>query len=162
MRVKSKTAINSFRAFTVLEICIVMALVSILSTLFFSSLQRFNTLLKNEVEIKQELNDFYLMRSALWRDLDESDSVKTDLDKTFIYSNKKIIIYEIENENLKRTINSVETKFPIRVEKMGIKNKSFFITFDWKDRIFDFRYPLMKSNDEFVNTYYLNKEWLNK
>lgn len=147
-------------AFTILEICIVIGFVGILSSLFFSSIQRFNLLLKNEVEIKQELTNFFMTRSAIWKDIDDTDSISIRQNIMYLFlKNKQFISYKIVDDQLVREIEQKEIILPHRILNIGLKNNTFFATFFLNGQQFDLNCPLRESKANQINAYYSEKKW---
>lgn len=147
-------------AFTILEICIVIGFIGVLSSLFFNAIQRFNVLLKSEVEIKQELNNFFLTRSAIWNDIDNSDSLS--IRNNIIYLHKKkypFISYHIVNEHLVREIEQKEVVLPHRVVNIGLNNNTFHATFILNGQEFDLNCPVSVSKTSQINSYYSETKW---
>ena len=94
--------ITRFTAFSVLEVTIVIALMALLSALFFGALNRFGEQIQNETRIKNELNDWYVVRANLWRELDEADSIQvTDNQASIFFGNDKTV-YKIIDDRLFR------------------------------------------------------------
>jgi len=93
---------NNIAAFTLFEVTMVLAIMGILVSIIAITLNRFNEQLKNSTQVQAELNDWYLFRSNLWRELYQSDSLKLDKDILAIYNSSDSILYTIENDTLKR------------------------------------------------------------
>src|ERR1051325_438842 len=92
-----KNNIPAYRiaAFSVLEVTVVIALMALLSGLFFSALNRFNEQVGTEKAIKEELNDWFAVRANLWRELDEADSVQVKDNSAELFMGKKRLRYAI-------------------------------------------------------------------
>jgi len=150
-------------AFSILEVTVVIALMALLSALFFGALNRFNEQIANETKIKNELNNWYVVRSNLWRELDEADSVHVKENTALIWHNKTNVSYRIENDELVRTSGEIIT--PMQLEMTSIKQENrrgnAFIEFTvrWKNEDMVLSYPVKASATDRINTYFLAKRW---
>ncbi len=150
-------------AFSILEVTVVIALMALLSGLFFAALNRFNEQIRNETNIKNELNEWFAVRSNLWRELDEADSIHVEKDKATIYLAGKPTEYSISNDKLVRKSGETVTPFPIemaaiRKEKHG-KSECVDFRVLWKNEEMILSYPLKTDLADRMNAYFLKKQW---
>jgi len=150
-------------AFSVLEVTIVIALMALLSALFFGALNRFGEQIHNETRIKNELNDWFVVRANLWRELDEADSIHVKENEASIYLGKNQTIYKIMDNRLFRMIN--ETEMDLKLEMNAIQQEEIkgrqYIAFkvNWKDDEMVLRYPVRSTVAHNVNHYFTQRLW---
>lgn len=153
MKIQRKIA-----AFTIFEITVVLAIMSILITIITISLNRFNEQIKSSSEIHEELNAFYIVRSSIWKELYESDSLFCEKNNLLIYQPQRIIEYFVDDEILYRKTDQITTdlKIPvtqiIETEKSGIKKIE--ISFLWKGEIMKLSYLNNIRPDVKINHYF--------
>jgi len=155
------------KAFTVLEIVLVMALTSIFLSILFSVLQRFNVAVSNEVKIKSELNAFFMMRSAIWKDLDQMDSLRMKAkNELTIYHGTNEISYKSIDNGFERSVANGSHSFPIALSEINTSKKKgvekLELIFEWKNRFVTMSYPLPHSHGETINNYFIEQQWLKK
>ncbi|HLP56114.1 MAG TPA: hypothetical protein VK151_13850 [Fluviicola sp.] len=155
--------ITRFTAFSVLEVTIVIALMALLSALFFGALNRFGEQIQNETRIKNELNDWYVVRANLWRELDEADSIQvTDNQASIFFGNNKTV-YKIIDDHLFRLVNETETD--LRLEMNAIQQEEIkgrhYIAFkiNWKESEMVLRYPIRSTVANTINHYFAQRLW---
>ncbi|MBI3237699.1 MAG: hypothetical protein HYZ43_02460 [Flavobacteriia bacterium] len=150
-------------AFSVLEVTIVIALMALLSALFFGALNRFGEQIQNETQIKNELNDWFVVRANLWRELDEADSIHVTNNQATIYFGKTQTLYKIMDNRLIRVIN--ETEMDLKLEMNAIQLEETkgrqYIAFkvNWKDDEMVLRYPVRSTVANNVNNYFSQRLW---
>lgn len=162
------------KAFTVFEITVVIAIMGILLTIITTALNRFNELVKQSSEVNQELNHFYAIRSNLWRELYEADSLKPEKNKLLLYIGTTIVQYEVKEEKLYRKtqhgeqelgldilgIESEEStapNLPTGQEDVGQeKGKRIKFRFIWKEEEMQLTYLYSAKLDQQINTYFQN------
>lgn len=139
---------HKIKSFSLFEVTVVLAVLSILITIITVSLNRFNEQLKNNAVIYDEMNHFYAIRSTIWNDYYQSDSITFEQNKLNLFSDSKAITYFLEDdllvrkneqqiENLKLVVNE------IKEEKKG--DKLFYqINFDWKNEDLVIQLPAKK------------------
>lgn len=160
---KNKPLTYRFAAFSILEVTVVIALMALLSALFFAALNRFNEQVRNETMIKNELNHWFMVRSNLWRELDEADSIRVTDNKALIYLAGVETEYSIAADKLVRRTG--ETTTPFEIEMAAIKQEkhdgSQCVDFQilWKNEEMILSYPLKSSLADRINKYYREKEW---
>lgn len=150
-------------AFSILEVTIVMALVALLSALFFGAMNRFGEQVKNETDLRNELNRWYAIRSNLWRELDDADSIHVEKDHAQLFLGKRTVEYNLMDGRLFRKVGEEQTDLELAMN--GIKqeehNGRAYVTFlfDWKKDEMALRYPLRSTAANQVNHYFENELW---
>lgn len=150
---------NNIAAFTLFEVTMVLAIMGILVSIIAITLNRFNEQLKNSTQVQAELNDWYLFRSNLWRELYQSDSLKLNNDILAIYHSSDSVLYTIEDDTLKRKSGKQDwasTHFEasgLREEILGGKHQ-FVFEFPWKNEVMHLRYSIKKTIKNQVDTYF--------
>jgi hypothetical protein len=150
-------------AFSILEVTIVIALVALLSTLFFGALSRFGQQVKKETDIRNELNHWFVVRANLWRELDEADSIHVEKDFARIYEQKRTVEYRLMDGRLFRKTG--EELEDLQLAMNGIKSEQLkgriYVTFlfDWKKEEMTLRYPLRSTAATQVNHYFEAALW---
>ncbi len=146
-------------AFTLFEVTVVLAIMSIMLTIISVSLNRFGEQIKNSSDVHQELNHFYIVRSNLWRELYESDSLLCTENRLTIYTAGREIEYRAEDENLLRKelrSEPVNMEQPVesikQVEKDG--EQIIEISFIWKDELMKLTYLNKAQLDVKINRYF--------
>ncbi|MCE3297042.1 MAG: hypothetical protein K0R65_2756 [Crocinitomicaceae bacterium] len=147
------------KAFTLFEVTVVLAIMSIMLTIISVSLNRFNEQIKNSSEIHQELNHFYIVRSNLWRELYESDSLTCDQNTLQIYKGTDRVDYTIEDELLQRkSLRSEIENMNLAVESIKTVEKDgeqlIEIAFIWKEEIMKLSYLNKAHLDLKINRYF--------
>jgi type II secretory pathway pseudopilin PulG len=155
--------INRLTAFSVLEVTIVIALMALLSALFFGALNRFGEQIQNETTIKNELNNWYVIRANLWRELDEADSIHVRDNQASIWLGKTQRTYKIINNHLFRVINETETDLKLEMNAIQLEETKGhqYVAFkiNWKDDEMVLRYPVRSTVAHQVNHYFTQQLW---
>lgn len=124
-------------AFTVMEIVMVLAIMGILITLVFTAINRFQQQAHINNKLHEELNQWYKFRALLWSELYELDSAKNQQNGLVLYSKKKQVFYQIENDTLYRSEQnkeSVSTGFEmvaLKIDSTQLGQELIF-EFQWK------------------------------
>lgn len=154
---------NKLSAFTVLEITIVLALTSLLTALFFGALNRFNVTMANETKIKNELNQLFLFRSNLWREMDESDSIKVENNVAQLFKDERVITYSGFEGQTKREMGETTRLFNLEVEHIEVKRingkEVIDFMFIWKQDELNIYFPLKQDTRQLINTYFKEEQW---
>jgi hypothetical protein len=147
-------------AFTILEALIVLALMSILTAFFFTTLNRLGDQMKNDVKIKSELNSWFLIRSNLYREFDEVDSVSTRKDNATLFFKNKTVNYSIKDQLLNREENG--NVMNLAIEMNGIEltreNRTVF-HFNWKGEDMALGFSADKNLKDRINHYFSTQPW---
>lgn len=146
-------------AFTLFEVTVVLAIMSILLTIVTVSLNRFNEQIKNSSEIHQELNHFYIVRSNLWRELYESDSLLCGQNRLQIFTAGQVVEYFTEDEILlRKSLRSEEENMKLAVESIKTVEKNgeevIEISFIWKEELMKLSYLNKAHLDLKINRYF--------
>ena len=146
-------------AFTLFEVTVVLAIMSIMLTIVTVALNRFNEQIKNSSKIHQELNHFYIVRSNLWRELYESDSLFCEQNRLQIFTQGNKIEYFVEDELLQRKDLRAESEnMNLAVESIKTvekeKEQVIEIAFIWKEEIMKLTYLNKAHLDSKINRYF--------
>jgi hypothetical protein len=156
--------ITRLKAFSILEVTIVIALMALLGGLFFGALNRFNEQIANETHIKNELNDWFVVRSNLWRELDEADSMTVKDNKAEIWLDGNEVAYTIVDNRLYRKTGASEAadmKIAMNAIELEEQRGRRYVAFkmDWKNDEMVLRFPLRATVAGRVNHYFTEKQW---
>lgn len=145
-------------AFTIFEVTVVLAIMSVLITIISFSLNRFNEQLKMSNDIGLELNQWRAIRSTLWREFYFSDSITIKNNILSIYSFEKEVNYKVDNDILYRKNNSDWNNLKLETEaiyEVATKDsRSFNIDFMWKNEIMTLSYPYNPTANIKINEYF--------
>jgi len=138
-------------------------MIALLSALFFGALNRFGEQIHNETLIKNELNDWYVIRANLWRELDDADSIQVQDNRAAIYLNGTKTAYSIVDNKLFRSIGELQMDMKIEMNAITLeehKNHQY-VAFNvaWKNEDMILRFPLRSSVASKVNHYFTNAQW---
>lgn len=98
----AENRLKSLPSFTILEVTIVVAVLSILVTIITITLNRFNEQLKVNRDIQQELNNWMLVRSNFWTEYYLSDSIGMNGQMLVLYQPHRSVVYKQEEDQLMR------------------------------------------------------------
>lgn len=157
---KGMRANNHIAAFTLFEVTVVLAIMSILISIIAVSLNRFNEQLKHSSEIQGELNQWYQFRANLWRELYVSDSLILNNEILSVYNGKSNVQYKIEEELLyRKNENSdwLDTKIPAEsiTEKISDQKRFLEFSFIWKGDPLKLVYLCQESIKSQIDSYFL-------
>lgn len=160
---KSRKATYRLSAFSVLEVTVVIALMALLSGLFFAALNRFNEQVRVEGAIKNELNNWFAIRSNLWRELDEADSMSIRPNSVTLFSGARSVRYFVQEDALWRNTGSDDANLNIPMlairQQQADRRECVEFLFDWKNGEMSLRYPLRSDLSAQVNNYFSSKKW---
>lgn len=149
---------SKIKAFSLFEVTVALAILSILLTIVTVALNRFNEQVKMSSDVHQELNQFYIVRSNLWRELYESDSIFCANNEAQIYFQGKESTYFIEDEVLLRKKDGTVTDLKIPIESISEieegENIKIVFSFTWKEEIMKLSYLKLASRESKINRYF--------
>lgn len=149
---------HHIKAFTVFEVTVVIAIMGILLTIITTALNRFNELVKQSSEVNQELNHFYAIRSNLWRELYEADSLKQEKNQLQLYFGTYTVQYEVKEEKLYR--KTQQNSQELGLDILGIESeesqrgKRIKFRFIWKDEEMQLTYLYSAKPNQQINAYF--------
>lgn len=157
MKLKSRR--GHIEAFTLFEVTVVLAIMSVLVTILAVSLNRFNEQLKNSTIVQGELNTWYQFRSNLWRELYTSDSLRFIDSELGIYHDSTSVSYKIEDDTLFRKGASMEwssTHMAASAITEVIENEQKIVSLDfiWKGELMQLRYLNAPSLKREMDSYF--------
>ena len=159
----NKPGIRRMAAFSILEVTVVLALMALLSALFFGALNRFSEQVAGETKIKNELNDWFAVRAHLWDALDTADSVLVRDNTATLWKTGDPMTYRIENDSLVRISGEETVSLKAEITEIRQDDRSgtryIVFAFRWKNDDMELSYPLKAGPAERVNTYFSAKRW---
>mgnify|MGYP003641178753 CR=1 FL=1 len=157
---RDKLQIDRINAFTIMEVTIVLAIMSLIIGIIATATNRFSEQLKSSSEISQELNQWNAMSSNLWRELYFSDSISTQNNELIIYQKEGEINYRILNQTIIRTLKSNSIDMGVSASAIYSEpNKgasTIIIDFLWKGEVMSLKFynkPLLANQ---INSYFEN------
>lgn len=149
---------KTVKAFTIVEITIVLGLMSMIIALISFSYNRFNEQLKKSVVLNDELNVFFAFRSNLWNELYQSDSIRIENNEILIYSPATIVNYRISQDFLERKVENewITTNFEMDKLALTERNLEQFVQFDfiWKEQVMRLEYLIQPSLKSEIDSYF--------
>ena len=146
------------KAFTILELTVVLAVLSVLVTIIAVALNRFNEQLKNSSEIHAELNEWFAFRSNLWSELYHADSVVCKKSEVSIFKSRQEIAYRAEDEMLERKTNGDWTSTGIFIENIEDEpaedGGTITFNFMWKNEIMKLSYQKIPKAKDIIDRYF--------
>ena len=153
----------TIKAFSILELAIVLSLTGLFISLFFLSVNSFNKSLQQEILIKNELNGFFQFRATFWQDMEKTDSFNLSKDRLTCFRDKDSMVYEIIDEKLSRSSKNHQTLLELNalsIEKTSLgRHEMITFNLEWKNTQFSLKYPLQKQNINSINNYFNRKAW---
>lgn len=146
-------------AFTVFEVTVVIAIMSVLITIISASLNRFNEQLKISQDISEEMNEWRMIRSTLWKDCYLADSMDFENGIISCYNGLNHIEYKSMDDQLYRARNANWEKLNMAVEDLRVESKdsvnyTYCIDFKWKGEPMYWRYHFASGIDQRINNYF--------
>jgi type II secretory pathway pseudopilin PulG len=147
-------------AFTIFEVTVVMAIMSVIITIISITFVRFHEQLKISQDISEELNNFRMVRSTLWKDFTTADSIAFDNEELKIYRDQMTIKYQAIDEKLHRNHTGEWQNLQLDVESIyqdslsGMKN--YHINFLWKGEEMDWNFMDKPSLAVRINNHFNN------
>ena len=152
---QSSTKIDGF---TIMEVLVVVAIMSVLISIIATTMNRFNEQLKFSGDIHQELNEWFAFRSNLWKELYAADSIRMEDNSLVIYTPQKNVRYRVEEEQLMRYQKGDWQPTNIQAESIYIQptGADRMVTFDflWKGDIMPLNYYYRPAINNRINAYF--------
>ena len=148
----------SVSAFTIFEVTVVLAIMSVLIAIISTSMNRFNEQLKISTEVHDELNHWWATRSVIWNDFYMADSIQFQAGELTLYNSVQTTLYKIQDDQLQRSFNDQWTNLEIESESISAEEKdgsySYHIHFPWKGESMDLSYHFQAGIDIKMNAYF--------
>lgn len=145
-------------AFTIFEVTVVMAIMSVIGAMVTFSVNRLMDQMAISEQLHTELNNFYKVRSTLWYDCALADSMNVDDQQLNVYKNGTSIHYKMTEESLVRIHNGNESSLNINAleikETVQENGSEISILFDWKSDPINWKFFNRANNAESVNQYF--------
>lgn len=143
-------------AFTIFEVTVVVAIMSVIISIIAVTVNRFNEQLKVSTDLSGELNEWYAFRSNLWREFYLSDSIRMKEGVCSIYGKDKEVSYRISNDHLARSTGGDwnSTGFEMESIKHNEREQRFDFNFQWKGEVMTMSYPDKPSIKASIDNYF--------
>lgn len=145
-------------AFTIFEVTIVLAIMSVIVSMVTFSVNRLFDQLHVSEEIHAKLNNFYKVRSTLWYDYTTADSLVCTDQKLQIYKYGEPITYLANEGNLLRVQSGMEYPMNIEVKRIeeivGDHGSEIIVLFDWNGEELPWRFFSQPDYAESVNQFF--------
>lgn len=148
------------KAFTILELLIVIAITGILVSFFYTSLNRFNEYMYRKVHESETTNTFHLFRSNLWQEIFTSDSIHIYTNQFVLYHSQDSIVYrkndqeQIERFKAGKEVNIFALEFESAKTQI-IQDESFLnFTFVYEGEKMNILAPCYPVVQNTINTYF--------
>lgn len=145
-------------AFTIFEVTIVLAVMSTLISIIAVSLNRFNEQLKMSSDIRIELNEWYAVRSVIWKDFYAADSVEMVANEMHIHTADGLRSYRISEGILERSNGAAWISMRMETEELYIDTlrsaEVCHMGFMWKEKPMDLRFAFQPGVDVRINRYF--------
>jgi type II secretory pathway pseudopilin PulG len=149
---------HSVPAFTIFEVTIVLAIMSVLVTMVTFSINRLFDQTRVTQEIHSELNNFYKVRSTLWYDCITADSLTLQAQEIHVFKKENKIQYSLDEEQLFRSVNGTKRPLDVIVRSLEMETtkegEEIVLTFDWKGEALPWRFFNRRDVAGSVNQYF--------
>lgn len=146
------------KAFTIFEVTLVLAIMSVLIGIIGSITNRFNEQLKNTSDIFSQLNEWRTVRSTIWTDFYNADSIKYNNGELQLFSTNNEVDYKVQEEKLFRNNTGVWLNLNITANSINAEEKKgafvYNIDFPWGDDIMTLKYHHKPSIDITINDFF--------
>jgi len=154
----SKVNQHIIPAFTIFEVTIVLAIMSVIVSMVAFSVQRLFHQMQVTEEIHAELNNFYQVRSTLWYDCITADSIVIQDQHFLTYSNGVAVQYQVAEEALFRNQNGLDKDLNVEVRSLESREveggSELVLTFDWKGEPLEWRFFNRPDVADGINQYF--------
>lgn len=137
---------------------VVLAVMSVLISIIAASLNRFNEQLKMAGDIRTELNQWYAVRSVIWKDFYAADSVQMEANEMHIYTATGLTSYRISEGILERGKDLGWISMHMEIEELDIDTMGSaevcHMGFVWKEKPMDLRFAFQPGVDVRINRYF--------
>ncbi|MCR9171950.1 MAG: hypothetical protein NXI10_05635 [bacterium] len=145
-------------AFTIFEVTVVLAIMSVVVSMVAFSTQSLFKQMKVTEDIHAELNNFYKVRSMLWYDCVMADSITFQENEFLAFTNGVPVQYRVEEDRLYRNQDGQDRDLNLDIlslEKMDVDAGSdIILTFDWKGEPLEWRFFNLPNLADGVNQYF--------
>jgi len=153
-----KSQKNSIPAFTIFEVTTVLAIMSLLISIIYVALSRFNEQLKMANDVATEMNDWRMVRSTIWKDFYQVDSIQYQENNLTIFAQENQLEYKIVDDYLHRIKNGTDVELGFEVESIYEKRENdistFYMDFPWKNEVMSLSYTYSPAIDLEINNYF--------
>lgn len=154
----NRRSAHKIPAFTIFEVTVVLAIMSVLITIISSALNRFQEQLKVATDVRAELNQWYALRSVLWQDLYYADSVQMQQAELHLFSDGKATAYRIQEGIFERSRGGEWVSGVVPAERLFLDTTGArqicHLEFLWKEQPMDLHFAVQPSEDVRINAYF--------
>jgi competence protein ComGF len=145
-------------AFTIFEVTVVIAIMSVIIGLIAISMNRFNEQLKVSSDLSVELNEWFAFRANLWNELYETDSVTYKNNELQLVQNERAVGYKLDGDQLLRSQTGQWIDTKMEASEIGIHEEdrriNVFFDFHWKGEIMTLSYLVEPDSKAKINSYF--------
>ena len=145
-------------AFTIFEVTVVLAIMSVLITIISTSVNRFNEQLKVSTDVHTELNHWRSVRSVIWNDFYMADSIQCEMGELTLFTDGSAINYKVQDDYLHRKTSNEWLNLNVEAESIYKEEKNeavtFHMLFPWKGEPMDLSYHYQTAVDMKINNYF--------
>lgn len=149
---------NRIEAFTIFEVTVVLAIMSVLIGIISFSLNRFNEQLHNSSNISAEMNEFRAIRSEIWREFYFADSITEQKGELSIYMKDQTAAYKIADGRLHRSTGIGWTDLNLEMEAIHSEPLEdatvYHLDILWKGDVMHLDYHFQNGVDKKINEYF--------
>jgi len=146
------------KAFSILELAMVLAILSLLIGMVWTSTNRFQDQMQTSTKLSHEITAWYRFRSNFWREIYSSDSIKVVNQSLYLHQGGEVLVYQ-EMDSLIRLGKGMTIGFPYHLAGLHVVNQANETGYvdcqiSWKDQLFSFQFPLKESLKEQIDAHY--------
>lgn len=149
---------SHINAFTILEVTIVVAIMGILITIVSMTFNRFNEQLKTSSKVRGELNNLFVLRSNLWSELYDMDSVRLQNREISLFLDNREVKYRQEEGKFERYQHDRWENTGLEIEEIKLEEEKdaqrIIFDFIWKGDIMTLDYYFKPDKKSQINTYF--------
>lgn len=149
---------NRIDAFTIFEVTVVLAIMSVLIGIISFSLNRFNEQLHNSSKISAEMNEFRAIRSEIWREFYFADSITEKNGELSIYMKDQTAVYKIADGRLYRSTGNDWKDLNLEMEAIHSEPREdatvYHLDILWKGDVMHMDYHFQHGIDKKINEYF--------
>ncbi len=149
---------HSLPAFTIFEVTVVLAIMSVLIAIISLSLNRFSEQLHLSAKLSSEMNAFRALRSELWREFYFADSIHQQESEIELFEGKQAHKYRIIDERLHHFVNGDWMDLKLEMESIHQEESEdavlYHLDFIWKGEAMHLDYHFKPGRDKQINTYF--------
>lgn len=150
---------SDLKAFTIMEVSVVLVLVGIITSIIFKGVAMFNEQLSNDAKLKQEISEFYIFRANLYQDLFDAEEFSQN-ELGINLSGVNEVHYGASTDGLIREVKNQNAVFAYKVNELSLKkvesDTCFYLNIDWKENEMELTFPIVQNKAKNINNYFKN------